>query len=429
MDTTRLKCLLDEAEALGVYAARAGKLPEDSRLFDEIDSKRQALMRGEHPPVAPLPAEMGKVSRALGFPVAQLIRLRTMVGRLSYGMARALPSLLGFMMTLLLTLYLAFQSFELQKADLALREHQDLVSQRLHEKFYLAWRMYRYERVFDVKEPPLAQLDNYQKLVEDAHRLNNKTAAVLQLLEDSSLIRYLPDWFAPYVESWLQNLASILTRLPPPQASNSAPLPADPDYKPLKQAKPPDSVNPCKPQLLPAANAKLATLETKTDPDEYLRSLECFVKSIGIPDDLSAYPQDPAIYLVRNKVNLLVSWLLPGLYGLLGACVYVMREQLRGNGSSKAGGDARIVDLLSLVLRVLLGGLAGIIIGWFSVPNTSTASSAAISISSIPFGMAFLAGFSIETLFSWLDNLSKTIGQRDEKVPAAAAAKEPEVKA
>jgi hypothetical protein len=82
------------------------------------------------------------------------------------------------------------------------------------------------------------------------------------------------------------------------------------------------------------------------------------------------------------------------------------------------------------VLRVALGALAGIIIGWFSVPNTPAASSAAISISSIPFGMAFLAGFSIESLFSWLDRLNKTIGQRDEKVPAdAAAAKEPEVKA
>ncbi len=36
-------------------------------------------------------------------------------------------------------------------------------------------------------------------------------------------------------------------------------------------------------------------------------------------------------------------------------------------------------------------------------------------ISSIPFGMAFLAGFSIETLFSMLDRLNRTIENREPK--------------
>jgi hypothetical protein len=57
--------------------------------------------------------------------------------------------------------------------------------------------------------------------------------------------------------------------------------------------------------------------------------------------------------------------------------------------------------LLSLVMRIALGGVAGIIIGWFWVPT------AGVQISSIPFGMAFLAGFSIDTLFSLLERLNK----------------------
>ena len=153
--------------------------------------------------------------------------------------------------------------------------------------------------------------------------------------------------------------------------------------------------------------------------------MTCFMRSLGIVD--YDYPVDANIYETRNKVHLLVSWLLPGLYGLLGACVFVMRDLLHDNVLSRVRGDARIVDLLTLLLRVALGGLAGIIIGWFSVPTSLTGSSAAISISSIPFGMAFLAGFSIESLFALLDRLNKPQVHRPEKKPAGEAT-EPEMK-
>jgi hypothetical protein len=38
-----------------------------------------------------------------------------------------------------------------------------------------------------------------------------------------------------------------------------------------------------------------------------------------------------------------------------------------------------------------------------------------VQISSIPFGVAFLAGFSIDTLFSLLDRLNKAIDSRELK--------------
>ena len=412
MNSTRLKSLLDEAEALAIYAAREGKLPEDSRIFEVIDSMTQALQRGEEPPDAPLVTEMGKLSRAAGVTGAQLMRRETPLGWWRQLVAGFMPYLVGFL-TLLLTLYLAFQSSELHRADLALREYQDLAGQRLEEKFYLAWRMYKYERVLDVKAPPLAQLDSYQKLVEDARRLNYKTSAVFGLLRDSSTIRYVPDLFTNHGWCELQKLASILNDTTPSAACGTPP--------PFFEINPADLSgldNYCKAELERVANTKSVTRMVKLDPQEYLYSYGCFVRSIGITEDLSTYPKDAAIYATRNKVNLLVSWLLPYLYGLLGACVYVMRELLRGSGQSMAGGDVRIVDLLSLTLRVALGGLAGIIVGWFSVP---TGGASAIAVSSIPFGIAFLAGYSIESLFALLDRLVKSIGQRDEKKPADAA--------
>ena len=404
MDSARVKSLLDEADTLGTYVANAGKLPEDSRIFELIDSMRLALERGEQPLLAPLFAERNKVSSAAGITVAQLMRRETPVGRFRHGVALVASFLIGFM-TLLLTLYLAFQSSELHKADLALREYQDLVSERLPDKIYLAWKMYYFEDVLNVKGPPLAQLDGYQKLIDDAKRLHSKRTAVNTLLLDSSIIRYIPEQFRP-AASEVQKKGTDYTQ------GKIACL--EVDLPPVFVAKRP-----------PVSETMQAPLVSRLDLKEYVRQGTCFMQSLGMVSH--DYPADPMIYATRNKVHLLVSWLLPGLYGLLGACVFVMRDLLRDNMLSRVHGDARIVDLLSLVLRIALGGLAGIIIGWFSVPTSLTASSAAISISSIPFGMAFLAGFSIESLFALLDRLNKPQMQRPEKKPAEVAT-EPEMK-
>ena len=383
MDSTRVKSLLDETETLGIYVANAGKLPEDSRIFEVTDSMRLALERGEQPPLAPLFAERNKVSSAAGITVAQMIRRETPLGRWRQGVALAAPYLIG-LMTLLLTLYLAFQSNELHKADLALRDYQDLVSERLPDKMYLAWKMY-IEDDINGKNAPLAQLDGYQKVVEDVKRLNAKRQALLYLMAQSSIIRYIPEEFR-----WESN--ALTTSLP------------------LEMELKPPILDCSKAQLPLKANAKRATYASNLDFDDYERQFRCYMRSLGIVD--YDYPVDPMIYKTRNSVHLLVSWLLPFLYGLLGACVFVMRDLLHDNVLSKVRGDARNVDLLTLLLRVALGGLAGIIIGWFSVPTPLAGSSAAISISSSPFGMAFLAGFSIESLFALLDRLNKPPVQR-----------------
>ncbi|MDB5743322.1 MAG: hypothetical protein JWR68_1637 [Polaromonas sp.] len=429
MDPTVVDTIVQEAQVLGRYAVRAGRLPENSRLFTEIESVTQARSRGENPSVAPLLAEMMSASKAARVTVAQLMRRETARGRLSHWTALATPFVVGFM-TLLLTLYLAFQSSELHKADLALREYQDLVGERPQEKLYLAWKMYKYESVLNVKGPPLAQLDGYQKLVDDSRRLFAKRSAVLILLSDAQDIRYVPQIFQEHGPCWLQNLALTLNSARRdefrPSACEAAPLPAPggPMEAGLREA--PAVVIDCPVARLPfGATSKPAKAESNFDLIDYMTSIDCFMRSLRITNDYDE-PVDLPIYATRNKVHLLMSWLLPGLYGLLGACVYVMRSLLHGSGSIKAGGDARIVEMLSLALRVSLGGLAGIIIGWFSLPTAPTASSAAISISSIPFGMAFLAGFSIESLFALLDRLNKSVGQRDEKLSHGTLKEPPE---
>lgn len=401
MDRTIVDTLLHKARTLADYAVNTGQLPEDSRIFEEIDSITQAVGRGENPAIAPLVAEMQKVCKKARVTVEQLMRRETPLGRLSQQAALATPYLIGFM-TLLLTLYLAFQSSELHKADLALREYQDLESERLQEKIYHAWKMYLYEHVLNVKGPPLAQLDGYQQLVDDSKRLYEKRSAVQELLIDSSVIRYFPKFFEYHGP------------MQPAAVGSEAEVTAGQNLELIK----PDLDCSKEPEE-PVASDKPALFGSRIELDNYRRSIACFVQSLLIGVDYD-YPMVSMIYQTRNKVNLLVSWMLPGLYGLLGACVFLMRELLLVN---KARGDARIVDLLSLLLRVALGGLAGIIVGWFWVPTSPIPGSSAIEVSSISFGVAFLAGFSIDSLFALLDRLLKNFRPSDGEKPAEATKK------
>jgi hypothetical protein len=389
MDRTLTDSLLHKARTLADYAINTGQLPDDSRIFEEVDSLTQAAARGENPPIAPLIAEMQKVCKKANVTVEQLMYRETPPGRLSRRLAQATPYLIGFM-TLLLTLYLAFQSSELHMADMALREYQDLESERLEEKIYHAWKMYRYESVLNVKAPALAQLDGYQQLVDDSKRLYQKREAVQELLRESSVIRLV----GPLQTAVGGDEAQELTA-PKLDCSDERP---------------------------PVASDKTAVFGSRTELDEYIRSIACFAKSLPIAGDYE-FPMVSMIYATRNKVNLLVSWLLPGLYGLLGACVFLLRDLLIVNRLSKTRGDPRIVDLLSLLLRVALGGLAGIIVGWFWVPTSPTPTSSAITVSSISFGVAFLAGFSIDSLFALLDRLLKNFRPAEVEKPTAAPTK------
>jgi len=387
MDRTIIDSLLQRARMLADYALDADQLPEGSRIFEEIDALAQAKERDGNPATAPLVAEMRKVSKTANVTIEQLVHRKTRLGQFSRQAALATPYLVGFV-TLLLTLYLAFQSSELHIANMALREYQDMQSERLEEKIFHAWKMYRYERVLNAKAPVLAQLDGYQQLVDDAKRLYEKRDAVHTLLLYSSTLRY----------AWLVQPTVVTSE-------------GDELTRPVLDC--------AEEPVPPVASDNSALFGSRIELDNYSRSIACFVKSLPIAGDYD-FPMVSLIYATRNKVNLLVSWMLPGLYGLLGACVFLMRDLLLAN---KARGDTRIVDLLSLLLRVALGGLAGIIVGWFWVPTSPTPSSSAIDVSSISFGVAFLAGFSIDSLFAMLDRLIKSFRQSDGEKHAAASTK------
>jgi hypothetical protein len=130
--------------------------------------------------------------------------------------------------------------------------------------------------------------------------------------------------------------------------------------------------------------------------------LERFASEQGFTT--TSWNQINTIYLIKgtapNIIYFLSSSILPLLYGLLGATVYLMRSYY-GEGENAGNNIPVDAGFGRALLRIGLGGVAGLAIGWFSTPNAANNT----AFSTTPFALAFLAGFSIELLFSILDRV------------------------
>jgi hypothetical protein len=105
-------------------------------------------------------------------------------------------------------------------------------------------------------------------------------------------------------------------------------------------------------------------------------------------------------------VDVMQKWLLPLLYGALGASVFVIRTL------SVQARDRlfRREALVSLVLRVFLGMISGLAIGWFWNQNPGPAAAAGpLTVTTLsPFALAFVAGYGVELFFALLDKIVST---------------------
>lgn len=87
-------------------------------------------------------------------------------------------------------------------------------------------------------------------------------------------------------------------------------------------------------------------------------------------------------------------FLLPLLYGMLGAIAYVLRRL-----SDETSGEARTLKR-RYSLRVPIGALSGLAAGWLLQPATGS-----VSASLSPFALAFVAGYSADLVFAAMDRI------------------------
>ena len=110
--------------------------------------------------------------------------------------------------------------------------------------------------------------------------------------------------------------------------------------------------------------------------------------------------------IAGQVIDVMQKWLLPLLYGALGAMVFVVRTlsmQARDRLFRREG-------LVSLVLRVFLGMISGLAIGWFWGHDSGpTKTGGAMTLSTLsPFALAFIAGYGVELFFALLDKIVST---------------------
>lgn len=392
--------LVNDAELLADYAARAGVLPEGSAIFASLEALRSAKGGETATARAALYRDVRDVAKAISpMSLYKLKRRGSVQGQLRNALANSVPFIVGFL-TLVLTLYLAFQSSELQKADTALKEYQQWSDEHPKEKLYNAWKMFRYDQVLNDSRPPQAQLDAYNRTVYEAKRLVDKGAAIQDLLINASTTLIFPRYLGDLGPQWFRRLVRRLNGEDAPEGKSSQQIQFSEDLDAKK----------CSAMFRNASKeGGLSVAASAFDLGTDVDSQRCFLTLLNINSAAADYSPFISIYPTKSKVNLLTVWLLPWLYGMLGACVYLMRDFVLLGGLARLKQDPTLLSMLALLLRVTLGGLAGIIIGWFWVPPPISGGSAAVPISSIPFGLSFLAGFSIETLFTLVERLKDLV--------------------
>jgi len=111
----------------------------------------------------------------------------------------------------------------------------------------------------------------------------------------------------------------------------------------------------------------------------------------------------------RFVLDILQGYLLPLLYGLLGAATYVLRDLSNRANEVPYSEDSGIQH----ITRISLGALAGIMVGWFTflLPKESASFLGSVS----PLALAFLVGYNIELFFQSMDIVLNKVREKGQK--------------
>jgi hypothetical protein len=98
-------------------------------------------------------------------------------------------------------------------------------------------------------------------------------------------------------------------------------------------------------------------------------------------------------------LQILQTYLLPLLYGWVGAMAFVLRSLI----VTVKNKSFRVELNVEYRLRVYLGLLAGLVIGWFLSPKGNAGQFGVADLT--PAAISFVAGYSVEILFSTMDRI------------------------
>ncbi len=419
--------LLSDSRLVVDYAARAGMLQDDS-LPKTIETTEGALRSGSVPDVPALVAALNRNIKSIA-PMT-LIELRRGMNPYDERGCRAnnRNRLVICAMSVLWVCLIAYFTQLLHREQTVIQTVQLIQDSHPLNKMNALIKMVKKDGVLNKND---AHLDEYNQQLDELRTLQEKAAAFNSELGEVARGTGWPlgDVIRDGVDYLRATKGSpALTPVPPPTPATSgapamdsrgvqvaqagvmvsdattAPLASDGVFvgNPNLPSAPGDGCDPNQRKEKLAPFAKDTEWAWLTEVILNFSDLYCFSSKTNISAfQFNLQPTSALLQELQRRITLQTGWILPALYGLLGASMFLMRDMLNMQTAP--------VSAFAATIRIALGAMAGIIIGWFSVPTGGQAASTT-TISAIPFGLAFLAGFSIDLLYSLLDRLNKGIG-------------------
>jgi hypothetical protein len=440
-----IEALVSDLRMAVRYAGRVGAL-KNRAAIDTIEQAEATLARGERPDSYALTIVLSEIATAIApVTIADLQFGRDPFQSESQRKASLMQIALTVIVLVVLTM-IGYFMHALQLEQEALASIEVIRAMQPQQKLTDLRRIAQWDKPLALPHGPQLLTDQYyQRLTELTHIYN------AMQISYSSAVAARDITFFPF-QNWLTNKnkdaaetdrqapsdgaykAKVVTAATVGSLPLPAPAPASTGNATLglaDQAKKQRLAAVARPRDETAVNANaiqnLIKFESCTEdqggalrlPDEALRypewmkaalreanSDDCFQLNVLSPGGSGAKFKDTLSRLlfysdIKDKISLRVYWFLPFLYGLLGATVFVMRNI--------ASVRTPAVKWYTVAMRIFLGGVAGIVIGWFaSGPSTG---GGVTPVLSVPFSLAFLTGYGIDVLFNLLDRLNAALAE------------------
>jgi hypothetical protein len=397
LDATRLA---SDLKVAAEYASKAGLLT-DGTILAKLKEAQATLLDPQGPDIFVLTSALNDLLHLIApISISDLHGGRDPFGTNNQRKSKLLSlSLAFFSVLILITIGWFMQALRIEQG--ALVSLNKIQQQHPQLKLIALRKMAQYD---EPMKRPSALYDDYHQRLSELKDLAGDIYTTYQDALDAYYKPLFPINFAT-VGSFLKRAITKDQQSGPVASSGQVPQPGD-SVVPDDSFCVDESSNPGMSKIAIQGEIKRITDAAKPYP-EWLKSLLadtnsdfCFkLKVFAGQGDV--FNQAAAISSFASRINgkiaLRTSWFLPFLYGLLGSVIFLLRNSTNVRAPS--------MELFPIILRLSLGGVAGIVVGWFS--SASNASAEATSNLSLPFAMAFLTGYAIDSLFVLLDKLNK----------------------
>jgi hypothetical protein len=421
--------LLEDARLVAGYAYRSGQLKDDS-ILTELTQFEEDLAARRKPNRAQFAAKVSKLVAAIAPMTLQDLRDQRDAFSLPTGKISSRAQMIMSSLALLVMFAVGYYSLVLNEQWTALDAYNEIKTSRLDDKFTELRKHWR--DLVDSQVPEDARFDVLHHEIEEIRTIRLQSVAAAQRIERAQRL-----WSSLFVRKGQptsaqeqEEVASKSDKVKATSADGND-TPASAQHAALTFhagdrvttiAGVPSGGN--GDSSISKYDYELAVKNATAGPLD-LCAIERNLRSIAVTDypiwaqallrdlaeelcirtqlDIASVRGGPVdlapqyIYVVKENISLLQSWILPGLLGLLGATFYLLRNLY----------DVRTpyTGALTALSRIMLGGVAGIAVGWLAGSHSQDGS----GFSSASLATALVAGFSVDIVFSLLDRVKKTI--------------------